>query len=156
MDRRLIRQLRPTVPSGVRFEDLGDRLVLRAKVDLTGVATGLFASPAVCVELEVASSGGVVDFVGFSFAQFAMPVRGGTGRPIDWSPASNVNSPPRVLKYRESGSEKSSDFEREPGVNYCMVYGAARCFCGRPARDSSLSLTPALPAPRGGDMNILT
>lgn len=106
MDRRLIRHLKPTVPSGVRFEDLGDRLVLRAEVDLSGVATGVFASPAVCVELEVAPSGGVVDFVGFSFAQFAMPVRGGTGRPIDWSPASNVNSPhstiPVVLR---SGSD---------------------------------------------------
>lgn len=87
-----------TTPDGVRFDDLGDRLVLTATRDLTDVATRWFASPAVSVPLPIVGlDRGLVELAGFAYTQFAMPVRAVGGRPFDFAPAHNLNSPPAVL-----------------------------------------------------------
>ena len=36
-------------------------------------------------------------YLGYSFGQFALPVRGGPAQPFDWNPAANVHSPPVVI-----------------------------------------------------------
>lgn len=103
MPDRLLPPLTADPPAGVRFDDLGDRLRLTATRDLSGLATGIFAAPAWTVSFSLADIGGVrapvgdARFAGFSFAQFALPVRGADGTEPDWNPAPNVNSPPVVL-----------------------------------------------------------
>lgn len=89
--------LRAVVPDGVVFEDYGDRLTLVARRDLTGIGSGVFSEPAVYAEVDLDEIGEHVELVGFSFAQFAMPVRASTTRPFEWNPAPNVHSPPAVI-----------------------------------------------------------
>ena len=87
------------VPDGVSFEDRGDRLVLTATRDLDGLASGVFAAPTIGVSFRAADPdpGPQPAYLGYSFGQFALPVRGGPGRPFDWNPAGNVHSPPAVI-----------------------------------------------------------
>ncbi len=81
---------------GIEFERGAERLVLRATRDLDGVGTGLFAEPAFWVDLTTEFDD-VERYVGFGFAQFAMPVRARRSESFDWNPASNVFSPPTVV-----------------------------------------------------------
>ncbi len=98
MDRRLVPPLSVETPVGVRFEDLGDRLRLTAVEDQRDAATGFLAHPAWTVGFGLRDVGGdEARYLGFSFTQFALPVRGGHGRSPLWNPAPNLNSPPVVV-----------------------------------------------------------
>ncbi|MEL6982365.1 MAG: hypothetical protein AAFO29_08075 [Actinomycetota bacterium] len=98
MARSIVATVVPAVPDGVTFEDRGDRLRLVADQDLDGVASRIFADPTIAVSFEpVGLADREVTYLGLSFGQFALPVRGGPQTPFDWNPAANVHSPPAVL-----------------------------------------------------------
>lgn len=81
---------------GVEYARSGSVLSLRATQGLADVHTGVFAEPAIWVEL-LPEFEDVERYVGFGFAQFATPVRARRGESFVWNPASNVFSPPAVL-----------------------------------------------------------
>ena len=94
--RPLVAGRRPAgLPAGVEFSETGDRLVLRADRALTGLATGIFAHPAVYVDLDLAEPGAAL--LGWSYGQFAWPVRSVGRTPFELNPTPNVHSPPVVL-----------------------------------------------------------
>jgi hypothetical protein len=75
-----------------------DRILqLEATQNLRDQATGWFANPSSQVAVTVGSAVAARRYLGYSFAQFAMPVVGGPTRPFIWNPAANVFAPPVVL-----------------------------------------------------------
>ena len=88
---------------GIECSDRFDRLTLRATRNLTGIATGLFAQPSVWVTLVPTAPG--VRLFGWSFAQFAWPVRSAVGAPFEFNPTPNVHSPPAVLPLLADGPD---------------------------------------------------
>jgi hypothetical protein len=87
-------------PDGVRFEQTIDargvevcRLV--AERDLRGVANGWFTAPVASV--SVSFPGPDVEFLGFAFTQFALPVLAGADAAFDFTPAPNLHSPSALL-----------------------------------------------------------
>lgn len=84
-------------PDGVELEiedhDTHRKVRLRATTDLTGIATGRFAHPAVRVPLAVA---GEPHYLGFAWTQFALPVVAGPALDFDFHPAPNLHSPRAV------------------------------------------------------------
>lgn len=106
MTDRIIGPLTPPEIDGVSFRDLGDRLVLRAERDLSGVATKWFADPAIAVDLSpVNFQAPDVSMLGFAYTQFALPVRAAAGEALDFAPASNLNSPPAVMPLMLASSD---------------------------------------------------
>ena len=87
----------PETGAAIRFDDEGDRLRLTADAELHGVASGLFDEPRTFVSFPALLAGGAAQFVGYSFAQFAMPVVGDTNTPFNFAPAANVDSPATVI-----------------------------------------------------------
>ena len=63
---------------------------------LTGLATGRFAQPAVGVVWPASSWPGDVEFLGFAFTQFALPVTSGADLGFDFRPAPGLRSPRAV------------------------------------------------------------
>lgn len=98
MARSALGPFHPRSVDGVRFDDLGHAVRFTAERELSGLATGRFATPRVHAALRV---GELPDphtqFVGFAFTQFAMPVRASAGRPFDFRPAPNLRSPSAVI-----------------------------------------------------------
>ncbi len=85
-------------PGSVQVDDHGDRLVVKALVDLDGLANGTFATTTVgCAFEPTAFAAPNVDLVGFGYTQFALPLRAGPGGGFDFAPAINLDSPPAVL-----------------------------------------------------------
>lgn len=97
MDRSIVTVFEPSLPDGVRFEDHGHRVRLVAERELDGQASGRFARPAIGADFAARRPAAGTAYVGYSFAQFAMPVTAGPDRPFDWNPAANVHSPPAVI-----------------------------------------------------------
>ncbi len=95
----LLSAFRPTLPDGVRFEQLRDRLVLTSERGLTGHGSGVFAEPTTFAAFTPAPNPGPAgtQLLGFAFTQFAMPVHAGADLAFDFNPASNLNSPPAVV-----------------------------------------------------------
>ena len=98
----------PNLPSGLVYEELlseerqagrhsADR-VRRLGVDVAteGFATQQYAQSAVVVELDLELSD-AVEYLGFAFTQFAMPVVAGASFDFDFQPAHNLRSPRAVL-----------------------------------------------------------
>jgi hypothetical protein len=91
--------LTQALPAGVDFSmsDDGGRLRLSAIHDLSGIASGWFAAPAVSVALDPASIPHDTEFLGFALTQFALPVTAGASLDFDFNPAPNLHSPRAVL-----------------------------------------------------------
>ncbi|MEM7339301.1 MAG: hypothetical protein AAF467_11675 [Actinomycetota bacterium] len=85
--------LRPSLS----FTASADRLRIETTADLTGVASGFFTAPDVYVSIPVDGFGAGASLLGFSFTQFAMPVRGTRTTPFDLNPSPTLNSPPVVV-----------------------------------------------------------
>lgn len=81
--------------------------MLRADEPIADMAHGVFADPIVHVSIDTASFGDDARFVGYSFAQFAMPVWGSRTMPFVWNPARNVFSPPCVMPFAAERSDGS-------------------------------------------------
>lgn len=73
------------------------RVALSAVTEISGLSAGVFAEPVVGVDFDASSFGPDARFLGFSFAQFAMPVWAARTEPFHWNPAANVSSPPAVI-----------------------------------------------------------
>jgi Raffinose synthase or seed imbibition protein Sip1 len=69
------------------------RVRLTARADLEHLATGRFARPSVGAVWERAGFAADVEFVGFAFTQFALPVTGGANLDFDFRPAPGLASP---------------------------------------------------------------
>ena len=81
-------------PSGVELERRGQLLVLRAAEVLEGCATRWFSQPWASVALRVDAAD--VEYLGFAFTQFALPVTAGAALDFDFHPAHNLHSPAAV------------------------------------------------------------
>ncbi|KAI9015624.1 hypothetical protein DFJ74DRAFT_680955 [Hyaloraphidium curvatum] len=78
-------------PSGFSLERDGRFLTLRAGNALSGIATGRFASPAASVAIRFDAPD--VEYLGFAFTQFALPVVAGPALDFNFRPAHNLSSP---------------------------------------------------------------
>ena len=76
----------------------GRHLRLRACADLSGFATKWFATPAVSASLTLADDpgGSEPELLGFACTQFALPVVAGRSLDFDFTPATNLRSPPAM------------------------------------------------------------
>jgi hypothetical protein len=95
---RLLPELIGPAIDGITFEDLGDRLVLRADRDLDGLAAERFSRPRLAVSFgpsQIAAPD--VSLVGFAYTQFALPVRADLDGGFDFAPAANLRSPSAVM-----------------------------------------------------------
>ncbi len=93
---------RPFVADGVSVESRshesgGQRLVLRADRDLVGFATGRFARSRCGVSWERAAWPHDIEFLGFAFTQFALPVTAGRDLSFDFAPAPGLRSPAAMI-----------------------------------------------------------
>ncbi len=75
----------------------GHRTTLKATVDSEALATGTFGDVVVGLDIDLAIFGDAPAFMGYSFTQFSLPVRGSLTQPFDWSPAANLDSPTVVI-----------------------------------------------------------
>ncbi len=91
------------LPDGVRLEraDDGSRLRLVAERDLTGLATNWFAQSTAWVEIDPATVPGDVEYLGFAFTQFALPVVAGSALDFDFQPAENLRAPAAMIPLRD-------------------------------------------------------
>jgi hypothetical protein len=87
------------LPEGVRLEraDGDGRLRLVAERDLRGLATMWFSQSAAWVEIDPATVPDDVEYLGFAFTQFALPVVAGVGLEFDFQPAENLRAPAAML-----------------------------------------------------------
>lgn len=68
-------------------------LSLRADHDLSGLATGRFSTPSCGVGFVREAWPADIEFLGFAFTQFALPVVAGAGLNFDFAPAPGLRSP---------------------------------------------------------------
>jgi hypothetical protein len=87
------------LPHGVRLEraDDGSRLRLVAERDLDGLATMWFAQSTVWAEIDPATVPDDVEYLGFAFTQFALPVVAGSDLDFDFQPAENLRAPAAMI-----------------------------------------------------------
>lgn len=78
---------------GVRLEVVDDRVTPVAERDLDGLATGRFSRPTGGVAWSSDSWPDDIEFTGFAFTQFAMPVAAGRNLGLDFAPAPELRSP---------------------------------------------------------------
>ncbi|MFK7919258.1 MAG: hypothetical protein AB8G14_14375 [Ilumatobacter sp.] len=83
--------------AGVALDAAPDRLTLSAERDLAGLATGDFAVPTAGVRWEPRDWPSDIEFVGFAFTQFALPVVAGRDLDFDFAPAPGLRSPAALL-----------------------------------------------------------
>ncbi len=87
------------LPAGVRLErvDDGSRLRIVAERDLAGLATMWFSQSAAWVEIDPATVPNDVEYLGFAFTQFALPVVAGSELDFAFRPAENLRAPAAML-----------------------------------------------------------
>lgn len=81
---------------GVHIDVGDDRLTITATRALTGLATGRFSNVSSAVVWPSFAFALDIEFVGFAFTQFALPVAAGRGLDFDFAPAPGLTSP-RVM-----------------------------------------------------------
>ncbi len=81
------------VRGGVSVRVADNRLTLAADDDLVGIATEHFAEPSCGVLWSTSSLPDDVEFVGYAFTQFALPVVGGSALDFEFRPAPGLRSP---------------------------------------------------------------
>jgi hypothetical protein len=83
----------PMHRDGVRLDEHGHRLSLTAERDHVGLASGSFSRPSVGVRWSASGLADDIEFVGFAFTQFALPVTAGRDLQFDFHPAPGLRSP---------------------------------------------------------------
>ncbi len=87
----------PVGRDGVRIDaSTPGRLRLVAERDLSGLATGRFASPSAGVGWSAANWATDIEFLGAAFTQFALPVTAGRELDFDFHPSPDLRSPRAV------------------------------------------------------------
>ncbi|MFK8025952.1 MAG: hypothetical protein AB8G26_18505 [Ilumatobacter sp.] len=81
---------------GVSIDRDGHVLTVRAARDLAGLATGRFATPSCGLAFARERWPADIEFVGFAFTQFALPVTAGADLAFDFRPAPGLRSPRAV------------------------------------------------------------
>ncbi len=90
------------LPHGVRVDFHEDRMgaervVLVAETALAGVSTGWFTNPVASIAIDPPSLPADVEFLGFAFTQFALPVVAGPQLDFEFNPAPNLHAPRAML-----------------------------------------------------------
>ncbi len=88
---------RSHVVDGVQIRFGGTRLTIAAERSLSGLATGRFSTPSLGVSWQRDQWPGEIEFLGFAFTQFALPVTAGRDLAFDFSPAPGLRSPSALL-----------------------------------------------------------
>ncbi len=92
----------PFVADGVSFESRphgpsSQRLVLRAERDLVDITSGRFARSRFGVRWQRTAWPDDIEFLGFAFTQFALPVTAGRDLSFDFAPAPGLRSPAAMI-----------------------------------------------------------
>ncbi len=82
---------------GVTVDVGASRLTIRSDRDLIDFATGRFSTPAVGVSWARDQWPEHIEFLGFAFTQFALPVTAGRDLGFDFAPAPGLRSPSAML-----------------------------------------------------------
>lgn len=79
--------------AGTETEVEESQLIVRATRDLDGISTGRFSQPSAGVRWWKANLAHDIEFMGFAFTQFALPVTAGADLDFDFRPAPGLRSP---------------------------------------------------------------